>query len=259
MNAAPELQHRTGSRVLARSQAAMRYRLRLAASDADLRAAQNLRFIVFNVELNEGLEEAYNTCLDSDRFDAVCDHLLVEEVTTGDIVGTYRLQTGDSAGRNLGFYSAQEFDFTPFNAVRGELLELGRACVHSQHRNLAVLGLLWKGIAAYARTHGARYLIGCSSVTTQSPATGWSIYESLQTRFSAPPEWITRPLAGFELPATPERDATARVPKLLGAYLSLGARICGVPALDREFKTVDFLTILDLASLPPEIVERYLT
>ena len=110
------------------------YRLRIAATEADVRAAQLLRFIVFNLELREGLDESFDTCLDTDRFDAACEHLVVEEISTGEIVGTYRLQTGMRARECHGYYSEQEFDFQPYELLRSELLELGRACIHSGHR-----------------------------------------------------------------------------------------------------------------------------
>ncbi|MCI0533882.1 MAG: GNAT family N-acetyltransferase, partial [Verrucomicrobiales bacterium] len=139
------------------------YAIRLARDLSEIHAAQALRFAVFNLELNEGLTESSVTGLDADRFDEVCDHLLVEHVPTGKIVGTYRLQTGLTAAERRGYYSEQEFDFRPFEPIRAELIELGRACVHRQHRNLIVLGLLWKGIAGYARERGGRYLCGCSS------------------------------------------------------------------------------------------------
>src|SRR5580704_10633166 len=103
------------------------YRLRLAANNQDVRAAQLLRFVVFNLELREGLEQSYATCLDADAYDPFCDHLLVEDIRTGEVIGTYRLQTGVKAGQNLGYYSAQEFDFKPFEPIRGEIVELGRA------------------------------------------------------------------------------------------------------------------------------------
>src|ERR1041385_6952251 len=123
------------------------YTTRLARDASEVRAAQALRFAVFNLELNEGLAESVATGLDADLFDGVCDHLLVEHLPTHEIVGTYRLQTGRSAAARRGYYSEQEFDFAPFEPLRPQMIELGRACVHQQHRNLIVLGLLWKGIA----------------------------------------------------------------------------------------------------------------
>jgi putative hemolysin len=234
------------------------YEVRLATGGRDIRAAQALRFAVFNLELNEGLEGSYHTCLDADPFDAVCDHLLVEEKTTGEVVGTYRLQSGAHALRHLGFYSAQEFAFEPFLPLVPELLELGRACVHRQHRNLIVLRLLWRGIAAYARHCGARYLVGCSSLTSQDPAAGASVYSHLIRHHLAAPRLQTRPRPGWACPLDRLLAGTPEVPKLLAAYLALGARICGPPALDREFKTIDFLTVLDLEALPPRAVQRFL-
>jgi len=94
------------------------YRLRFAESLNDLEAAYRLRFLVFNLELGEGLETAYEHGYDTDEFDPVCDHLIVENCRTHQVVGTYRLQTGISAARNLGYYSAREFDFTPYESVR---------------------------------------------------------------------------------------------------------------------------------------------
>src|SRR5450755_2637264 len=133
------------------------YAMRLACSAPEVRAAQALRFEIFNLELNEGLAQSYESGLDEDPFDAVCDHQLVEHRPSRQIVGTYRLQTGVNAAAKLGYYSAQEFDFQPYEPSRREIIELGRACVHIQHRNLVVLGLLWKGIADYAKQRGARY------------------------------------------------------------------------------------------------------
>lgn len=248
-----------GERILARADAQLAYNLRLARDAAEVRAAQALRFAVFNVELNEGLPASFATGLDADPFDDVCDHLLVEELQSRTIVGTYRLQTGTKAAANRGYYSAQEFDFAPYEPLRVELIELGRACVHKDHRNLAVLSLLWKGIAAYAKEHGARYLIGCSSLTSQDAAEGAATYAKLQSKHLVAPAWQTQPLPAVACPLEVVAPHAPKVPKLLAAYLSLGAKICGPPVLDREFKTIDFLTFLDLHSLPPQTVERYLT
>lgn len=232
-------------RPLARWLGAPAYRLRLASTPADIHAAQMLRFMVFNIELNEGLSQSFATCLDVDRFDAVCDHLLVEDSHSGEIIGTYRLQTGERAASQHGYYSEREFDFAPFEPLRSEMLELGRACIHADHRSFKVLSLLWKGISAYARQYGARYLIGCSSLTSQDAAVGAATYRRLLPHLAAP-GLRTAPLPDFACPLEVVASNAPKTPKLLAAYLGLGARICGAPAMDREFGTIDFLTLVDM-------------
>lgn len=235
------------------------YKTRLSRTSDEVRAAQALRFQVFNVELDEGLSESHATGLDADRFDEVCDHLLVEHLPTGEIVGTYRLQTGANAAACRGYYCAQEFDFAPFERARREILELGRACVEKNHRNLVVLGLLWKGIADYAKARDARYLVGCSSITSQDAAVGASAYADLCRKHLASPEWRTRPLQAYDCSLTHMAAEPVKIPKLLRAYMTLGAKICGPPALDRQFKTIDFLTLLDLETLHPLARQKFMS
>lgn len=234
------------------------YATRLARTPEELHAAQALRFEVFNLELGEGLADSFHTGRDADPFDAVCDHILVEYQPTHEIVGTYRLQTGRMAAANRGYYSEQEFDFSPFEAVRQEVIELGRACVHRAHRNLNVLGLLWKGIADYARERGGRYLCGCSSLTSQDPRDGASVYAELCRKHLAPTRFRTRPTARYECSLAHLAEQPPKVPKLLRAYLSVGAKICGPPAIDSEFKTIDFLTLLDLEDLQASARSKFL-
>ncbi len=235
------------------------YEFRVAGSSAEVSLAQRLRYEVFNVELGEGLAESAETGLDVDAFDSVCDHLLI--LHEGFVVGTYRMQTGISAKRNMGYYSEQEFDFSPFESIRSEVLELGRACVHKEHRNLNVLHLLWRGIARYAEAEGSRYLIGCSSLTSQDEGQGWAMYEKLARRFLAPPELQTHPLPSVAVirSADPEkaRQECPAPPKLLRAYLGIGGKICGPPAIDREFRTIDFLTVLDLKTMPAIVRQHF--
>lgn len=222
------------------------YHVRLASCPAEVRAAQALRFEVFNLELDEGLVQSYDTGLDADPYDEICDHLLVADAADDRVVGTYRLQTGLRAQAGLGYYSEREFDFAPFEAARPEVLELGRACIHQRHRNFAVLNLLWKGIAAYAQAHRVRYLLGCSSLTSQDEADGLAAFRQLAPNL-APADWQTQPHSAFACQGAPAA-ASPRIPRLLAAYLALGARICGAPAIDREFRTIDFLTWLDIES-----------
>lgn len=231
------------------------YRCRLAAPGADLRAAQALRFEVFNLELDEGLVDSYDSGLDADPYDAVCDHLIVEDGTTGAVIGTYRLQTGTRAASALGYYSEREFDFAPFEPMRAQTVELGRACIHRDHRHFAVLNLLWTGIADYARAHGARYLVGCSSLTSQDEAEGAAAYAALATHL-APPAWRTQPTPAFACALAPLAAKPPKIPRLLGAYLALGAAVCGPPAIDREFRTIDFLTWYDMGAATARIAQR---
>jgi putative hemolysin len=233
------------------------YATRLARSAEEIRAAQTLRFEVFNLELNEGLASSRAIGRDEDPFDFVCDHLIVEHRPSGRIVGTYRLQAGRNASAQLGYYCEQEFEFKAFEPARNEIIELGRACVQREHRNLIVLGLLWKGIADYAQERHGRYLMGCSSLTSQDPAVGASAYTELCRKHLADVQWRTQPLPAYDCSLNQLAPEPVKIPKLLRAYLTLGAKICGPPALDRNFKTIDFLTILDLESMHPLARQRF--
>lgn len=240
------------------------YRVRIAENRDDIINAQKLRFRVFNEELGEGLAASEATGLDQDRFDDVCDHLLIEHVNDQSIIGTYRLQTGENARVSFGYYSEQEFDFAPFESIRSEIVELGRACISKEHRNMVVLGLLWKGIAQYTKVYGARYLIGCSSLTSTDPVEGVAAYETL-TKCRVQDRFLTKPTAAFQCNLSDEDwkrldEARGRVeiPRLMRAYITLGANICSPPALDREFKTIDFLTFLDLNNLTPRALKKLL-
>lgn len=255
------------------------YCLRTARAHEDREAACRLRFRAFNVELGEGLESSYETGLDTDRFDDVCEHLVVEEKQSGRIVGTYRMQSGAMAARNLGYYSAQEFELGPYEPLREGILELGRAAVDRAHRTPEVLTLLWRGIAQYAHGMGLRYLLGCSSLNSVDPAEGWQMYRLLES-FRVSAEFETVPTAAYACPNEPQAAGTqtfackvtpefsteqafqaapqVKVPRLLRAYLAIGARIAAQPAFDREFRTIDFLTLLDLEMLSSAARNRFL-
>jgi putative hemolysin len=233
------------------------YVARLALTHEDRAAAYRLRFMVFNLELQEGLESAYVTGHDTDRYDEVCDHLIVESKVNGEVVGTYRMQMGDAALGNFGYYSEQEFDFSPYENLRGQVAELGRACIHRDHRSTEVLNLLWRGLARYVLVNGGRYMMGCCSLNSQDSAEGLGVYASLKN-YMVVPDLQTTPTVQYALPKRKGEIAPVQAPKLLRAYLTIGAKICGPPAIDREFRTIDFLTMLDLQTLHPRIAARFL-
>jgi putative hemolysin len=246
-----------------------RYRVRLAQAPEDREAACRLRFKVFNIELGEGLESSYDTGLDSDHLDMFCEHLLVESKEDGRIVGTYRMQTGLAAQANVGYYSEQEFNFSPYEPLRRDILELGRAAIDREHRTPEVLTLLWRGIAQYANHMGLRYLIGCSSLNSKDPAEGWRMYRQLD-QYKVSPEFETVPTDKYACPTEQQGEdaqpssglqdpsVPTKVPKLLRTYLAIGARICAPPAWDRDFGTIDFLTLLDLKLLSSAARNRFL-
>jgi len=234
------------------------YSVKLVNDAHEFREALRLRYRVFNVELREGLATSHSTGHDFDEFDPVVDHIIVKTTHDDAVIGTYRLQTGLAAARNIGYYSEREFDFVPYEPLRAEVLELGRACIDQAHRNTPVLALLWKAIAQYALARGCRYLIGCSSLTSQNPLVGAKVYAKMQN-FLAPEEMRTVPQSSYAFDLCDgETDEEAKIPKLLRAYLATGAQICGPPAMDREFGTIDFLTLLDLGRVPKGARVRFM-
>jgi len=228
----------------------------MAQTLQDLIDCQRLRYLVFNCELGEGLASSVRIGLDHDRYDFICDHLMVRDTSSGKLVGTYRMQSGFRAKGNLGYYSEQFFDFAPFDGIREEVLELGRACVHTDYRNTAVLHMLWKGVVRYALSCRARYLLGCSSVTSQDENEGMALYEELRGKYLIEPALRTNPKPEFQCRTSNATTPVPATPRLFRAYLEISARLCGPPAIDREFKTIDFLTLIDLQRLPDRVRTR---
>ncbi len=228
------------------------YRLRFARRAADVDRLLALRFEVFNLEMGEGLEESFATGRDTDRFDASCHHMLVE-AEHGELVGTYRMQTAAMAARGHGFYSAGEYDLDALpEGVLDQAVEIGRACIHREHRKRTVLFLLWKGLARYVVYNRCRYLFGCCSLTSQDQAVGIRLYRQLEAAGKVVTDIDVPTLPGTRCEAPDDRVAALsdiEVPPLFATYLRYGALVCSRPAIDREFKTIDYLVLMDTASL----------
>jgi putative hemolysin len=243
--AIPEVSDRAGN-----------YQLRFARSAEDLDQVSKLRFAVFNVELQEGLNESWQTCRDVDQYDAYCHHLMVVDTTTDEIVGTYRMQTAQMAASGHGFYSDGEFVLASLGTeFLHQAVELGRACVALNHRNSKVLFLLWRGLAAYMLHNRRRFFFGCCSLTSQDPAEGWHVLQHLRQRGLMHDSLNVKPrpeLACFDAnfdPGPPE--SRIRLPRLMRTYVDYGARIVGEPVIDRQFKTIDFLAVFDMDAISP--------
>lgn len=238
-----------------------RYQVRYAATAAELDAVLRLRYEIFNLEMAEGLEASHTTGRDEDPFDRFCHHLIVEDTRGGGIVGTYRIQTAEMARTGIGFYTGGEFELASLpSEVVDRSVEVGRACIAREHRNRQVLFLLWKGLARYMDHNRKRFLFGCCSLTSQDPAEGLAALAYLTARGHLHPSISVAPRAGFECAGVvpdPTSVGDLDLPILFRTYLRYRALVCGPPAIDRDFKTIDFLILFDVDAMEPSSREMF--
>ena len=238
------------------------FEVKIATEPGEIEQAQRLRFQVFNLELNKGLKASYQRRLDIDEFDPFCDHLIVRELSSGDVVGTYRLLRGARARQHLGFYSEKEFDLSRIKELDGELLELGRSCARKDFRDRALIPLMWEAIAEQVRKHNVRYLFGCGSLYTTDTAEVSAMFSLLKKKYYAPPAYRVAPVGNCafkyinDVDVADEQALFQKLPSLIKGYLRIGALVCGPPALDREFGTADFFLLLDFCTLKGEYLKR---
>jgi len=240
------------------------FAIKIATDQNEIIEAQRLRFQVFNLELDKGLQRSYETGLDIDEFDPFCNHLIVRDVQSNDVVGTYRMMRGAQAREHLGFYSEREFDISRIKNLDGELLELGRSCARKDYRDRALLPLMWEAIVDYVRTHRIRYLFGCGSLYTTDVAEVSAIFALLRSKYYAPDHCRVEPVAGcgfnglsnVKIDNADEAALFQKLPSLIKGYLRIGALVCGSPALDADFGTADFFLLLDFSNLKDEYLKR---
>ncbi|MDA8383665.1 MAG: GNAT family N-acetyltransferase [Betaproteobacteria bacterium] len=229
----------------------------LADSEAEVREAQRLRYKVFAEEMGARLS-VKEPGLDKDMYDAYCDHLLVRETDTNEVVGTYRILSPMQARRLGGFYSDDEFDLTRLAYLRSRMVEVGRSCVHPAYRGGGVIALLWSGLASYMKRSGYDYLIGCASMgMVDGGHRAASIYRQIMRAHMSPIEWRVFPRCALPLEALRTGEAVC-LPPLVKGYLRLGAYVCGDPAWDPDFNTADLLMLLPMAKLDGRYARRFL-
>ena len=234
---------------------APRYTLLLSTDAALIEAAQRLRYDVFTSEPGFALTGAAADGRDADRFDEFCDHLLVREDASGELVGCYRMLPPPGAIAAGGLYTATEFDVRALDSLRPSLVEMGRAVVRADHRNGGVVLLMWAGILAYLDRCGYDYVTGCVSVPTHGLA-GHApgsqlrgVRDFVLRRHGAPSELTVYPYRPVTIDGKCldeiEPPARVAVPPLMRGYLRLGAQVCGEPAHDPDFGVGDFPALLD--------------
>ncbi|MFJ9623994.1 GNAT family N-acetyltransferase [Streptomyces sp. NPDC101181] len=234
------------------------YRVSLATSQDDVRAAQRLRHLVFAGELGARLDGP-EPGLDIDAFDAYCDHLLVRETATGDVVATYRLLPPDRARIAGRLYAEGEFDLSRLAPIRDDLVEVGRSCVHPAHRDGAVIALIWAGLARYMERTGHNWIAGCCSLPlADGGALAARSWNTVRAAHLAPEDhWVT-PHRLWDASAHGEATGSrADLPPLLRGYLRLGAWVCGAPAHDPDFNVADLYVLLSLRRTDPRYLRHF--
>lgn len=228
----------------------------LARGQSDILDAQRLRYRVFAGEMGANLPSR-TPGVDHDIYDPFCEHLVVRDTQSGEIVGTYRILAPENA-RQIGYYSENEFDLTRLQHLRSRLVEIGRSCVHPDYRSGATITLLWSGLAQYMTERGYDYLMGCASVSMADGGhAAASLYNRLAVEHLGPQEYRVFPRCPLPLAAL-QQDRPAETPPLIKGYLRAGAWICGEPAWDPDFNTADLPILMPMAKVSDRYAKHYL-
>jgi len=227
----------------------------------DVRAAQRLRYEVFAGEMGARLTTPIEGH-DIDLFDDFCEHLLVRDEATQRVIGTYRVLTPAQARRVGSTYSDTEFDLTRLRDLRERMVELGRSCVHAEHRQGGVILALWGALAAFMNRNKLDTMIGCASIpmwhngVTSGDAAA-SIWHQLSATHMAPIQYHVQPRLALPVHRL-DGNLDIEPPALIKGYLRLGAKVLGPPAWDPDFNTADLPMLMRIEDLPPRYRKHFL-
>jgi putative hemolysin len=234
--------------------------VRWARHQDEVREAQRLRYQVFALEMGATLSKTL-AGHDIDLFDDYCEHLLVRDVASQKVIGTYRVLTPTQARRVGSTYSDTEFDLVRLRALRERMVELGRSCVHAEHRHGGVILALWGALAEFMGRNQLDTMIGCASIPMQHNGVlgghaAASIWRQVrQTHLAAIEFRVTPRLA---LPVEQLDDSlVVEPPALIKGYLRLGAKVLGAPAWDPDFNSADLPMMMRVADLPARYLKHF--
>ncbi len=229
--------------------------LSFARNSNEIAEAQRLRYKVFAEEMGANIQGVDG--LDKDGFDSYCDHLLIRDSHSNEVVGTYRILSPRMAAEAGGYYSAGEFDLSRLQHLFDRTVEVGRACVHADYRHGGTISMLWAGLAKYMQVHKYEYMIGCGSVgMADGGHMAAALYHKLSQNHLAPVEYRVFPHCPLPLQALSSNMEVA-CPALIKGYLRLGAYICGEPAWDPDFNSADMLVMLPISRMNRRYAAHY--
>ncbi|CAN7621950.1 GNAT family N-acetyltransferase [Rhizobacter sp. LjRoot28] len=256
--------HRRSAHVPPARSVATRLEVVWARDEADVRQAQQLRHLVFAEEMGARLTVPHGSPAghDIDMFDPYCEHLLVRDVSNdgepGSVIGTYRVLTPDAAKRVGGLYSDTEFDLTRLRHLRPTMVELGRSCVHPDHRSGGAILALWGALAEFMDRNRLDTMIGCASVSMRDGGhVAASLWEQLRRQHLAPIELQVRPRLPLPVEEL-QQDLAIEAPALIKGYLRCGAKVLGAPAWDPDFNTADLPMLMRIKDLPARYRRHFL-
>ncbi len=227
-----------------------------ARNTSEVAEAQRLRYNVFAEEMGARLESAAQG-IDADHFDAHCEHLLVRDVETSEVVGTYRILSPRAAREAGSYYSEQEFDIARLGHLRENLVEVGRSCIHPDYRSGGVIIMLWTGLARYMVENRYEYLMGCASVSMGDGGhAAASLFRMLEKEYMSPLEYRVFPRCRLPLESL-NTGVAADMPPLVKGYVNIGAYVCGEPSWDPDFNCADLPMLLPLSRMDARYARHF--
>lgn len=237
------------------------YHVKTASTADEIIQVLALRFEVFFREFSGNKVEFSLFPYDVDVYDFICDHLIVKDKNSGQVVACYRLLSSKNPKKQREYYSENEFYLSNLFHLEGNKLELGRACVHKEYRNGAVISLLWKGLLDYAKKSETRYMFGCSSINQEDFGK-----LPLMMKYFEEKEYYLKDLyigvkpdyeLKFKMEASKEAVDNKVINSLMHMYLMAGAKLSSNLAFDKEMNCIDVFTLMDLEKLPASFRRKF--
>lgn len=237
------------------------FEVKIAQNESELKQAMRLRYEIFTQHIDTGLRQIGSEQLDTDEYDEFCDHLIVIDKTNNKIIGTYRLLLGSKVNKRIGFYAEKFFNIDNIKKldIDGQMLELGRSCIHHDYRDRLVINLLWSGISKYIKYHNVKLVFGSVTLGTKSTTSASEIsrvFKFIKKKFYASREYRVYPKSTNLFKGIDENvklktydDIWRNLPPLVKGYLRAGVVACGPPAINPDFDSILLFILLDIKKI----------